>query len=157
MAVSPLAVAKYFIERAAPSDDLTPMKLVKLCYIAHGWHLALREDPLSSEPAQAWKYGPVFPSVYYEFKHYGRDRIPRYEADSISTRPVRSGDTEAILEKVYKEYRHFDGLQLSTLTHKKGTPWYKVWYEQGGKSERGAEIPNALIEEHYRDFVYARH
>ncbi|MCC7437458.1 MAG: DUF4065 domain-containing protein [Armatimonadetes bacterium] len=43
---------------------LTPMKLLKLVYIAHGWHLGIMGKPLISDEVQAWKYGPVIPKLY---------------------------------------------------------------------------------------------
>jgi len=61
---TPLAVANYFIKKS--QDDgiaVTPMQLVKLVYIAHGWHLGLHHSQLLTESIQAWKYGPVIPSV----------------------------------------------------------------------------------------------
>ena len=52
-----LVVANYFIDKAkAEGVSLTPMKLQKLIYMAHGWHLALYDKPLIDEQFQAWDY-----------------------------------------------------------------------------------------------------
>ncbi|HEY1718789.1 MAG TPA: type II toxin-antitoxin system antitoxin SocA domain-containing protein, partial [Verrucomicrobiae bacterium] len=56
-----IAVANRFIELAQKSDSkLTLMKLLKIVYFAHGWHLALRDkSPLIDDTVEAWKFGPV--------------------------------------------------------------------------------------------------
>jgi len=44
------------------------MKLQKLVYYAHGWHLALNNEPLIDEQVECWQYGPVISSLFHEFK-----------------------------------------------------------------------------------------
>jgi len=56
------------------------MQLIKLVYIAHGWTLGLYNQPLIGKQVEAWTYGPVIPSVYHDFKHYGRDPITQQKA-----------------------------------------------------------------------------
>jgi len=69
-----MAVANWFIDHVR---NLTPLKLQKLIYYAHGWHLALRDQPLIDELIEAWEYGPVVPNVYHEFKEFGNQPITR--------------------------------------------------------------------------------
>jgi len=54
---------------------LTPMQLLKLVYISHGWMLAIYNRSLFREPVEAWKYGPVEPLVYNRFKKFGGNQI----------------------------------------------------------------------------------
>jgi uncharacterized phage-associated protein len=72
MTHNPIAIANYFIELA---KFITPMKLQKLVYFAHGWCLALADKPLINEKIEAWQYGPVVSSLYREFKKYGNEGI----------------------------------------------------------------------------------
>jgi len=73
---SALAVANYFIKKGIDTKkSVSPMKLQKLVYFAHGWRLALYNSPLIDEAIQAWQYGPVIPGIYHEFKHYGNRDI----------------------------------------------------------------------------------
>ena len=51
------------------------MKLQKLAYFAHGWNLAIRNTPLINESVEAWKFGPVIPSLYHDVKGYGMEPI----------------------------------------------------------------------------------
>ena len=51
---------------------ITSLKIQKLVYISHGWNYAFRDDHLiDDELVEAWLYGPVFPSLYHEFKYRG--------------------------------------------------------------------------------------
>ena len=68
---SAIAVANCFLDIAdAQSRPITPLKIQKLVYIAHGWHLAIYEEPLIVELVEAWKWGPVIPLLYHEFKNF---------------------------------------------------------------------------------------
>lgn len=139
--------------------EITPMKLLKLVYIAHGWHLGIKETPLINEAVQAWKYGPVVESVYHEFKEYGNQPIKKQatvltvlEDDvQIITPSVDDVDSKLFLDSVWNTYSKYSGLQLSTLTHQSDSPWDIVWNKQGGKNKNGSIIPNDLIQAHYKD------
>ncbi len=160
-----LAVANYFVRRAVAEDvELTPMKLVKLVYIAHGWCLALADKELIQEDVQAWKYGPVVPSVYYKFRQYGSGRIekPGEESFSVSGEGIRftpyapelvNKNFAPLLDRVWEVYKKFSGIELSALTHQEGTPWDIAYNKLGGKDKSGFPIPNEIIKEHYKKRV----
>lgn len=145
---NPIQIANYFINKSFETGDLlTPMKLLKLVYIAHGWNLGITSKPLINEVTEAWKYGPVVPSVYYAFKNYGDNNITSML--NTSSGSDIDDDTKKLLDKVMLAYKNHNGLQLSTLTHQIGTPWYIVWHEMGAKASQSIPIPNNLIKEHY--------
>ena len=76
MTNSAVAVANYFVRKSLETGkELTPMKVLKLVYIAHGWNLALYDEPLISDSIQAWKFGPVIPSVYQAFRVFRNSQI----------------------------------------------------------------------------------
>ena len=64
------AVANSFLDiaEAGNVNDISPMKLQKLVYYAHAWHLAFLGQPLIREEVQAWKFGPVIPDVYFNIQ-----------------------------------------------------------------------------------------
>src|SRR5258708_36262190 len=111
---SALAVANYFLGLAkANRVTLDPMKLQKLIYFAHGWHLALYDgEPLINEEIQAWQYGPVVQSVYHEFKQFGADPITKLATDidvasgEIVTPRIPMDDTQTmgLLNKIWEIY-----------------------------------------------------
>ena len=56
------AIANYFLDRGEGEDILiSPMKVIKLSYLAHGWYLAFTDNnTLVNEDVEAWDHGPVF-------------------------------------------------------------------------------------------------
>lgn len=146
-----LAFANYFIQKAnEDSIGMTPMKLLKLIYISHGWHLAVYDKPLIEEPVLAWKYGPVIPSVYREFKIYGNSNINDtgfiFNSHRQMIIPLADKNKWEFLNKVWDVYKSYTGLQLSAMTHKKNTPWDTVYNSGLGEN---TVIPNTLIKQHY--------
>jgi len=167
MGFSPDAVTNYFVSRAMDADALlTPMKLQKLVYFAHGWHLAIDDSgaPLVSEEPEAWEYGPVFPSAYHEFKNFGNGRITRLAMQVRETTksielfsPAIEMETDrgncsfalAVLDRIWQVYGRFSAIQLSEMTHEEGSPWWavrkKAKEKYRGTIPRGLNIPNPLI------------
>jgi uncharacterized phage-associated protein len=130
--------------------SLTPLQLMKLVYISHGWSLGLDRGDLFSNRIEAWKYGPVIPDLYRATKSYGRDPIP---LDKIDLRAMSVDTaTSAFLEKVFEKYGHLSWYQLSQLTHRAGTPWQQVY----DPLEMGTEIPDGIIREHYKGLLDER-
>jgi uncharacterized phage-associated protein len=63
MATGAHTVANRFLELAeAEGRSLTPLQLMKLVYIAHGWMLGIHQRPLIKDHIEAWKLGPVIPT-----------------------------------------------------------------------------------------------
>lgn len=128
---------------------LTPMQLMKLVYIAHGWSLGLRGQDLFADRIEAWKFGPVIPELYHATKRWGREPIP---LDKVTGDMEVDPSTEAFLRDVFSKYGHMDGIRLSNLTHKPGTPWQQVYRE----GSFGREIPDDLIRRHYEQLLHDR-
>lgn len=153
---NPIAIANYFVGKALEhGDPITPMKLLKLTYIAHGWHLGLYSEPLINEAVEAWTYGPVVRSVYHAFKKHGRDNVTSLYSfvaeDGRLITPLPEGESlPKFLDKVYDTYRAYDGLALSTLAHMEGTPWDAVVRGKRLRDNYSAPIPNRVIEEYYK-------
>lgn len=153
---SAIAIANYFVQRSlADRADMTAIKLVKLTYIAHGWHLALTGGkPLIGEAVVAWRYGPIVQSVYHAFRKYGREQVVSLEFDfSNRVATVEDRKTRTILDRVWEVYKDFSGPQLSALTHKPGTPWDQVRHLGDGRSLVIAVIPNESIWDFYKSRV----
>lgn len=147
-----LAVADAILKIAkARGKGLTPMQLVKLTYIAHGWSLGLRNKDLFKNRIEAWRYGPVIPDLYHATKSYGRNEIPLSVIGDAKDMPVNPDDYK-FLEDVFDKYGHLDGISLSYITHKSGTPWSQV-YRSGVYN---IEIPDSLITHHYKGLASER-
>ena len=150
---SSVAIANRFL-RFAEADDVPvdAMKLQKLVYIAHGWHLGYTGEPLCSELVQAWRWGPVFADLYFAVRRWGNSKITEPVLDfwdEVAVPPVPNDDSFAarLIEAVWKMYRRYNGVELSELTHQDGTPWSDIISEQ--RKRWYSEIPDALIANHY--------
>ncbi len=159
----PIAVANNFLEIAEASDEhLTPMKLQKLVFFSHGWHLGFNHGPLSTEEAEAWEWGPVFPSLYHAVKTWGSGpilepitkivlkprRAGRRRERAVITPSIPAGEDQFaldLLDRIWEVYGEMTALQLSALSHETGGPW-----EQARQSRiRSAVISNQSIAEHF--------
>jgi len=153
-----VAVANYFVTKAfEDSVPITLLQVVKLTYLAHGWHLGHTHGKgLILEQVQAWKYGPVIPSVYVAFRENGDSPIKElaksWSINGFQTLKVPKTDSRTtLLDNVWKAYGKYSGPQLSELTHQHGTPWDLVWNEFDGKNGYAVVIPDALIQKHYEE------
>ncbi len=129
--------------------SLTPMQLMKLVYISYGWYLAMNGNRLFDDKIEAWKYGPVIPSLYHATKHFRGEVIPGH---LVSDAPVTRPDLEAFLGSIVDNYGQFSGIALSNLTHRPGTPWQRVFRHD----VMGIEIPDDYIREHYQQGLNER-
>nr|VFJ71517.1 MAG: Uncharacterized phage-associated protein [Candidatus Kentron sp. FW] len=144
-------VANYLIFLASQDGaSLTPMQLLKLVYLCHGWFLAHFDRPLIQDRIEAWKYGPVIPGLYHTFKSFGSSPVVEIFRHPKQKRPL-SEEEKDLIGKVYDYYGSHSGTTLSALTHKKGSPWDDIW---GGNSERGnTEIPDNIIKQYYKGLL----
>jgi uncharacterized phage-associated protein len=173
MPYKPIAVANYFIDLAKSKGDcISPMKLQKLIYYAHGWNLALKDSPLIDEQVEAWAFGPVIRSVYHKFRSYG-DRpitekesvfklretpnaaglVGRWYVPSIDDEPDSAPFTKQLLDKIWDVYGGYSAIQLSNMTHQPGSPWDQTVTEckekNGGRLLKGTDIPATVIRDYF--------
>lgn len=144
-------IAKEFLTLAKEEGlTIAPMKLLKLVYIAHGYHLGFKKAPLINNPVQAWKYGPVIPELYQITKKFGKFPVDPDLVDMFYSKELSATDKHFV-KLVWNAYKHLNGLQLSTLTHAKDTPWEKTY--DGGFHKI---IPNSIIEDYYTNMINER-
>jgi uncharacterized phage-associated protein len=154
---SPKSIANYFLDLArASGESITPMKLQKLVYYAHGWYAGQMGKPLINEAVEAWQYGPVIPSLYHEFKQFGASVITRKacEFDGSKFQEVSLPEDPSIrkfLENIWGSYGRYTGITLSEMTHATGSPWDTTWNECQGM--HGADISFDRIQQHFRAVV----
>lgn len=171
MAYNSKAIANEFLKiGGANGAKLTPMKLQKLVYYAHAWCLAIKKRPLINERIEAWKFGPVVPSLYHAFKAVGAGAIdsPATELtffgkeircfepslDNCDSAPEDVEFTRQLLESVWKRYGKYTALQLSEATHQPGTPWHQVRMKYG--DVLNVDIPDDTIREYFEGIVAKR-
>ena len=52
-------------------EEVTPLALEKLLAFSDGVNYALNGTRMIEEDCQAWLHGPVYPSVYNQYKEFG--------------------------------------------------------------------------------------
>ena len=143
-ALSPRTAAEQilWLRRDVPT---TPMHVLKLAYLCHGWMLGFFGRGLIAEPAEAWRYGPAVPTVYHTYKSFRGDSIITEPADKSA---ALDESQNGLLDAVLRAYRNYSAWDLSAITHQPGTPWHEVY--DSGRGE-GAIIPDSLLKQHYAE------
>lgn len=157
------AIANWMIDRAwSDGERLTPMKLQKLVYISHGWHLGLKQTLLIHDPVEAWKWGPVIRSLYREFRDFGAEpitsKVSVLDGGTLEEREISLNDysetqdtgwDKQLLERIWSQYGSYTPAQLSDMTHRPGTPWHTMFVRMGNQILPYTVIPTDIIQEHY--------
>jgi uncharacterized phage-associated protein len=115
-------IAHVFLRLSHPEcgDLISNLKLQRLLYYAQGFHLALYDAPLFSDPIEAWNYGPVVPSVYREYNHHGSGALPVEHSTDIHQHIT--DEQLNLIQEVYEVYGQYSGLKLMHITHQED-PW----------------------------------
>ena len=141
MTVSVFEAAKYLGKQSGWA--LSNLKMQKILYIAHMYHLGNYDSPLVQGLFEAWDYGPVHPDLYHRAKIFGADPVGNIFR---SFRDLEGEGTEKrILDAAVEQLAGVSSAQLIATTHRKDGAWAKH-YGPG----RGIEIPNEDILEEYR-------
>lgn len=149
----PSWVANSFILRGREDGvhDIDPLKIQKLVYCMHGWHLATTGQPVVGDRFEAWPKGPVLSSLYQKFKRYRWNPITDFADDidpqsgEIVRHYVAPSDERfyEIFNAVWERYKNLSGTQLSALTHAPNTPWSRA------RAEGRQYIPDDDIRMHF--------
>ena len=180
MAFSSIEIANQFVDLSLRDgvDDLTPMKIQKLVFYAHGWHWAIFDSPLIDEQVEAWEYGPVIPRLYSNLREYGNQpitehlRTVNFGSDfdwskfewiepGIGCQENATADEKsnaiALTEAVWKKFKGYSAIQLSNMTHMLGTPWAETVSEtkqlNAGILPKGTDIPADRIRKYFKSIM----
>lgn len=139
-----LAVSQYILDLVAKSNTpyITPMKLLKLVYIAHGHMLGKHGVPLLTEDVYACEYGPLVKSVYRAIRHYKTQDIVHVK---LTHNIILNDQEKEMLDEVINTYSKFDAVLLSAAMHKEDSPWSIA----RNLSEDNPVISNDLIKYFY--------
>ncbi len=154
------AIANFILNLAADEKiEIDHLKLQKLLYISFGCCTFFLNRYIFKDPIEAWKYGPVVPSIYYEFQECGRHPIPHtkraYIFDFFGDEEAKIAEIDpadenlkSCMEAVFSTYKHTESSKLISMTHTKGTPWYS--YYDGTPHKK---IPREAIKEYYKNLL----
>ena len=129
--VSALSVADVILwARRVFGLPTTNLDLNKLVYLCHGWTLGVHGKPLIADRVEAWRYGPVIPAIYHEYKLFGSDNIDIEveepgDLGSLFVSWIRGG---------VESYKEWSTAELVSLTHQ---GWVSVGH-------RDQEVPKRI-------------
>lgn len=137
-------IANYFIWLANETGSfISNLKLQKLVYYAQAWYLACHDEPLFEEDFQAWVHGPVIPSLYQKYKHFGWQPI------SEDVDPELPKNILHFLDEVSQEYSACDAYELEQMTHVED-PWNR------GRENLAPDTPsNEIIKKEWMKEYYS--
>ncbi|TMW70948.1 Panacea domain-containing protein [Alteribacter natronophilus] len=104
------------------------LRLQNLLYFAQGYHLALHNRPLFSDPIEARDFGVLVQSVLQSYIKYGRDPLPRTAKKDV---PALSKEERAILNAVVQIAHEADPHVMQRLICSQ-----KPWIEARKKVKR---------------------
>ena len=150
--ITPLHVAGFFLKASEEGKGISNLQINKLAYLSHGWYLGNREKPLIiTELPEAWKYGPVYRSIFNMFGRFGSKLIPSYMHRGVSVEPVDFAENTDFLKLVWNTYKDERPWDLVKTLHEPGSPWHVIWNSEDG--HKGKNIPDELTKAYYLDKV----
>ena len=102
--------------RKPTGEPLTQLDLNKMAFYAHGWSLALRGEPLTTEPFIAYKDGPVLIQFRRRFSRFGAGEIKK---TAVITKPsqILADWVENLLDEIWRIYGRINTGELVGMTH----------------------------------------
>lgn len=100
-------VAAYLLDVLGPTDA---MKLHRLLFLSHGYHLAWDDEPLIAEPFTVWASGPVCEPLHQAHRHTPWT-IETWLGDPHALTNAQQESINAVLEA----HRHLSCMQLTML------------------------------------------
>ena len=129
---SAIDIAKYFVNL---NNELTELQIQKLVYYSYVWYIVKFNNDkdnivnkLFDERPQAWKYGPVFVSIYEAMRCCDKGFICKTCLIEKEYECKLDDKTQNLLYLVYKVYGKFSGNTLSDMTRSED-PWKKTSLE----------------------------
>jgi dTMP kinase len=161
--VPALFIANYIIEYSNEKGySINNLKLQKLLYFVNVSNLVTNKEPLFEEKMKKWKYGPVIPSVYHEFKKYGAFQISikdivedylhfKFEGDISPetfeilhyTKDQIDDSAIKLINNIVDYFSQKDAFELVDITHKQEL--WKKDEKQIMDGEQGIEYTEAEI------------
>lgn len=133
-------------------EGLSHLKLQKLIYYAQGLYLAYTGNSLFKDKILAWEHGPVSPTLYQEYKIFGRnDIIKDFSKDELNIVSQIETDNKAseVLEFVYKNFGIYTAWQLRQISHIAGGPW-EITVRTKGMDK---EIDKKLMKDYFKRYI----
>lgn len=141
-------VARFVVEFACEQGSpITNLQLQKILFFLQ-WDYARRHGGqlLFDEDFEAWQYGPVVPSVYFDYSDFGGTPITEpvlrsyaFGRGFLDTVPLDFSDATDI-EPCLTGLLRKPAWQLVEESHRQGGPWSSAFARNGKRSVIGKEL-----------------
>ena len=131
-------VSNYFLSISPMSNK----KLQKICYYSYSWYLNMYKKELFKNNFEAWRHGPVNPTLYKKYKSYGYRDIIEYDNVEIPY------SIKQFLDKIYECYGKLTAGDIEQLSHIED-PWKKTRIGLFDFEPSNKVIRKELIENYY--------
>lgn len=130
-----LTIARYVVNKCTKDGcPISNLQLQKILFYVQKLFLACGQVAFYDR-IEAWQFGPVVPSVYYQFCGFGAMPISMtYDVD------VDAAKTD--IDSIIEEKRKLDPWDMVADIHREGGAWYKVFNSGEGSNN---EITRELI------------
>ena len=126
------------------------MKIQKLCFYTQAWFLASYGEPFFHHDFEAWRSGPVSPSLYKY--HCGCIDFPDgVLIESGKVQELKEDDAHFI-QKTLNVYGRYTGLQLSNMCRSQ-PPWMETRVAYKNCRQPNKLIPVEAIIRYYGSFM----
>lgn len=144
--ISVFDVADFIIQRST-GEEMSALKLQKLCFYSFGWYAHLTGESLFDEEFYAMEYGPVIGELltaHATRKTVSRDVLMPQLAVREGYREDLGAYTEQVLGAVCRHYGQFDAWRLVEMTHSE-TVWSAAWKKRKQGSKRGTLSRSSIV------------
>lgn len=127
-----MLVAKHIIDYSNSHNcGISNLKLQKVLYFVQAEFLVSKPDhsPCFSDAIEAWDFGPVVPSVYHQYKVYGRASIPSNKTRRIfgyRREQEISAEDQRLINNMVDRLKDYSASALVSVTHAQ-TPWKNAY------------------------------
>lgn len=120
------SVANYVIAYGMKiGHPVNNLQLQKILYYIQVHFLKEKGIPFFKDEIEAWQFGPVIPTVYYQYAAWGPAPITMFKTQKIDLEQEEKKD----LEQIVKKKTVLSLLEIVADTHKKGKAgdlYYKI-------------------------------
>ncbi len=101
--------------------EVTPLLLQKILYYIQSFNLAFYGTPMFEEKMEGWIHGPVFPSIYYQFKNFTFNPINNVKSSSDE---LLTENEKQLISAVIDNFGCYNAKTLENITHAE-MPWIR--------------------------------
>lgn len=152
----PASTIAFALVKKAVDENIyiSQQQLQKMMYFANGYHLARYGRPLVAENFEAWKNGPVIPSLFRLYIFYGSEKI--FTTSRIQE-SQKDRDNLKLLNDEALHVINYTIKTISELSEKDWGPWahsfLAPWARSNSMRTKTLVISSQSIAEHFSKFL----